>query len=112
MSYNAADYLDKATILAACDQIDTYAVDYRTMGVNIENVSGEFGKDTLSIEGESLDALILEQASYIRDFEVQINALTNSVRSVVNQAYDALQTQLNEQKAADEAAAQAAANKN
>lgn len=35
MSYNAADYLDKATILAACDQIDTYAVDYRTMGVNI-----------------------------------------------------------------------------
>lgn len=108
-SYNAADYIDKATVLSACDKIDEYAKDYYKMAREIDMAADDFNKDVLSIEGESLDELIRENAIEIRNFESNINDLTAKIRISVNQAYDAKQEELNIKKAADEARARAEA---
>ncbi len=111
-SYNAADYLDKATILAACDQIDDYAKDYFDMGDAVAKAGAQFSADVLSIEGESLDGVIIEKASMISDYRDQIQSLTNDIRARVNEEYDRLQETLNWEKQQAEAEAAQASNNN
>ncbi len=103
ISYNAADYIDKSTVLNACDNIDEKAKDYRFMYKAIDEAADFFKKDVLSVEGNTIDVPLKEQAIGIRDYEIQINNLTDEIRAMVNQAYDKLQDKLNNQKAVDEA---------
>lgn len=109
VSYNAADYIDKVTVLNACNQIDEYAKDYYDMARRVDEAADGLGKDVLSVEGNSLDVPLKEQTQYIRDYESQIHDLTDNIKARVNQAYDAKQEELNALKAADEAATRSAA---
>lgn len=102
-AYQAYNYLDKQTVLVACDKIDEFAKDYYNMGQAVFEAAGNFNENVLAIEGETLETLITQQADIIKAYEHQINELTDNIRSMVNQAYDSLQYELNTQKEADEA---------
>lgn len=107
-SYNAADYIDKSTIMAACDKIDSYAVDYNDMAKKVENAGSYFGGDALAIEGETLEATISDpNAGAVATIKAAYNnilSITSQIRGNANDAYTKLQEYLDARKAEDMAA--------
>ncbi len=111
-SYNAKDYIDTATIYAACDAIDDEAMDYNKLGKTLEQTSSSFNKEVLSIEGETMENVICDTGTGIREIKGYIEDYTATIRSQTEAAVAALQTELNRIKAEEEAKAKAAAENN
>ena len=112
ISYNAADYIDKATALAACDEIEDLARDYRQMGKAVQDCASDFTPEVLSIEGQNLQQSISDTGNSIKDVEIYIEELAQEIRDAIITQYNNLQSKLDAQKAEDEAAAKAKANEN
>ena len=113
ISYNAADYIDKTTALAACDKIIDYAGDYRKMGIAVQDCASDFSADVLSVEGQDMQNSIRETGSSIKDVEVYIEEIAELIKQEIIEAYNKIQEELNEKKArAEETAEAAKANSN
>ena len=96
-SYNALDYIDRATIYAALDKIDEYAMDYTSMAAAIKKASEYFVYDNLEVEGQTMEQPVIDVGDFVATVEGNINKHTNSIRTSVQSAIDELQEQLDAQ---------------
>ena len=87
-------YLDYPTIYAACDQIDTIASDFATMGQAISDLSSEFGYDTLHVEGQTLENSIVETGNAYADYSSAGETLAQKIKSATAQAVRTIKSQL------------------
>ena len=111
-SYNAKDYIDTATIYDACDAIDDEAMDYNKLGKTLEQTSSSFNKEVLSVEGQTMENIISDTGTGIREIKGYIEDYTATIRSQTEAAVNALQAELDKIKAQEEAAKKAAESNN
>ncbi len=94
---SVADYLDDATIQDACKKILEYAADYDTMGSNVVKCSEYFTKDTLQVEGQTLEQGIETSGEEIKKIKGYIEDYVGKISAASSAAASRIQTEINRQ---------------
>jgi uroporphyrinogen-III decarboxylase len=91
-------YEDRATIYAALDKIDEYAMDYTSMAAAIKKAANYFVYDNLEVEGRTMEQPVIDVGDFVTGVEKRINKYTSNVKTSVQELIDQLEAQANDEQ--------------
>lgn len=92
---SASDMLDAAAILAGCDAVDEEANHISEYAGTLSETSSLLNVQNFSVDDETILSTVDEYCQNINNVETEIMSITSQIREAVENQYNALQQQLN-----------------
>lgn len=93
---SASDYIDINAIVSGCKALAESSTGFNGISEKIYSAGDCCDAKALSVEGETLTDYIYEQGEIIEDFGPSITELANQIMNRAYEAYNRIQSQLND----------------
>lgn len=94
---SATNYIDVASITSGCELLREAGEMLNRMGSNLEEIAGDLGADTLSVQGLTMQQPLEECGASISLVDSQLEDLAAQIMAALQIALDKKQAQLNEE---------------